>query len=279
MTPPEETQVAAREDEQLYCYGHPNTPTRLRCSRCDRPICGRCAIPASVGQHCPECVAEARRSAPKVRTALQANAPAVYGVIAATVIAFVLQQVAPGFYNAMIMNPILIDLGEHWRLLTPIFLHAGFLHIFLNMYILYIYGQDVEQAFGTARFIAIYLGSAVTASALSYALPPEARAVGASGAVFGVAGALIAYLYNRRSSTFASHHLRGMMTFLAINFVFGFVFPGIDWIAHLGGLIGGILLGLAFDEGGGSQARSNPVRQTALVLLTAGLTLVLILSR
>jgi membrane associated rhomboid family serine protease len=279
VTPPEETQVAARPDEQLYCYGHPDTPTRLRCSRCDRPICGRCAIPASVGQHCPECVAEARRSAPKVRATLQANAPAVYAIIVITVIGFVLQQVSGDFFDSMLMVPFLIDLGEYWRLLTPVLLHGGVIHIFFNMYILYIYGQDVEQAFGTARFLVIYVGTAITASSLSYALPPDNPSLGASGAVFGVAGALIAYLYNRRTSTFASHHLRGMMTFLAINFALGFMIPRIDWVAHLGGLVGGIMLGLAFDEGGGAKARSNPVRQTLLIIAVAVATFLLIASR
>jgi len=279
VTPPEETQVAARDDEQLYCYGHPDTPTRLRCSRCDRPICGRCAIPASVGQHCPECVAEARRSAPKVRATLQANAPAVYAIIVITVISFVLQQAMPGFYERLLMVPFLIDLGEYWRLLTPVLLHGGLIHIFFNMYILYIYGQDVEQAFGTARFLVIYVGTAITASALSYALPPDNPSLGASGAVFGVAGALMAYLYNRRTSTFASHHLRGMMTFLAINAALGFMIPRIDWVAHLGGLIGGIALGLAFDEGGGAKARSNPVRRTLLIAAVVVATFLLITSR
>lgn len=281
MTPPEDTQVAAREEEQLFCYGHPDTPTRLRCSRCDRPICGRCAIPASVGQHCPECVAEARRSAPKVRSALQANAPAVYIIIGATVISFILQQVIGfGYLERLWFHPALIELGEYWRLVTPVLLHDGFLHIFFNMYILYLYGQDVEQIFGTVRFVIIYVATAVTASALSYAIPPDNISVGASGAVFGIAGALIAYLYNRRTSTFANHHLRGMMGFLAINAIIGFL-PGlrIDWVAHLGGLIGGVLLGMAFDEGGGAEARSNPVRQTALILVVAIGSFLLIASR
>ncbi|MDQ4028189.1 MAG: rhomboid family intramembrane serine protease, partial [Actinomycetota bacterium] len=75
--PPGASGPALEESEETYCYGHPNTPTRLRCSRCERPICGRCAIPASVGQHCPECVAEARKTAPRVRSAVAAQAPAV----------------------------------------------------------------------------------------------------------------------------------------------------------------------------------------------------------
>src|SRR5918999_196926 len=79
-------------EETEYCYGHPKTPTRLHCTRCDRPICGRCAIPASVGQHCPECVAEARKSAPKVRSAIAANAPVVSGILVINVVMWLIQS-------------------------------------------------------------------------------------------------------------------------------------------------------------------------------------------
>src|SRR5919108_206332 len=73
-------------EEVTNCYGHPKVPTKLRCSRCDRPICGRCAIPATVGQHCPECVADARRSAPKVRSQMMSTAPAVMTILAVNVV-------------------------------------------------------------------------------------------------------------------------------------------------------------------------------------------------
>src|SRR5687768_2892518 len=82
---------APEQDERVVCYRHPDTPTGLRCSRCDRPICGRCATPASVGQHCPECVGEARRTTPRVRTALRANAPAVYTILVLNIALAVIQ--------------------------------------------------------------------------------------------------------------------------------------------------------------------------------------------
>lgn len=271
----------AEEEGQLYCYGHPKEPTRLRCSRCERPICGRCAIPASVGQHCPECVAEARKSAPKVRTALQATAPATRAIMGVVILVFVLQM-ATGFgpytpvTGRLMMNPFAIEAGEWWRLLTPVLVHGGLLHIFLNMYILYMYGPNVEQIFGTARFVAIFLITGFTASALSYAVPPDNPSVGASGAIFGIVGALVAYLYRRRTSTVMAQYLRGMGTFIAINIVFGFVFPGIDNMAHLGGLVGGLLLGLGFDRGSGAEARSPAGVQvlTAAAVVALGLFLV-----
>lgn len=269
------------ESGQLYCYGHPKEPTRLRCSRCERPICGRCAIPASVGQHCPECVAEARKSAPKVRTALQATAPAVRAIMGIVVVVFILQM-ATGFGPAtpvtgrLMMNPFAIQAGEWWRLLTPVLVHGGLLHVGLNMYIFYIYAPNVEQAFGTARFVAIFLITGFLASAFSYALPPLSYSVGASGAVFGVVGVLVAYLYRRRRSTMMAQYLRGMGMFIGINILFGFVVPGIDNMAHLGGLVGGLLLGLGFDRGEGSEARSPLGLQllTTAVVIALGLFLV-----
>lgn len=270
----------ADEEGQLYCYGHPKEPTRLRCSRCERPICGRCAIPASVGQHCPECVAEARRSAPKVRTALQATAPATRAIMGIVIGVFILQM-ATGVTSGrvtfeLMMHPVLIDAGQWWRLITPVLVHGGLLHIFLNMYILYIYGPNVEEIFGTVRFVAIFLITGFTASALSYAIPPDNPSVGASGAIFGLVGALVAYLYRRRGSTVMAHYLRGMGMFIAINILFGFIAPNIDNMAHLGGLIGGALLGLGFDRGSGAEARSPMGVQiaTAVGVVALGLFLV-----
>lgn len=267
--------------EETYCYAHPKTPTKLRCTRCERPICGRCAIPASVGQHCPECVAEARRSAPKVRSAATANAPVVVGIIALTVISYVIQQVVGNEYTFRLASiPQLIALGEWWRLFTPVLVHAGIFHIGMNMLVLYVYGQDAEQAFGGIRFALIYVISALTGSAFSYGFGGLNSSVGASGAVFGVVGALLVYLYNRRSSQFVAQHLQGILGFLAINTVLGFVIPNIDVLAHLGGLVGGILLGLGFDRArAGVKAQSPVALQLAAVAITVGGAVALVMSR
>lgn len=269
------------EDEETYCYGHPKTPTKLRCSRCERPICGRCAIPASVGQHCPECVAEARKSAPKVRSASTANTPALVAIIGVTVLSFLAQQVIGSDYVQRLASiPFLIALGEWWRLFTPVLVHAGFLHVAMNMFVLYIYGQNAEEAFGSMRFVAIYVVSALTGSAFSYGFGGLNSSVGASGAVFGVVGALIVYLYNRRSSQFIAQHLRGMLTFLALNAVIGFALPNIDIMAHLGGLVGGLLLGFGFDRSRGAAKATSPVvLQVVTVLVVVGAAVLLVMSR
>ncbi|HJR44109.1 MAG TPA: rhomboid family intramembrane serine protease, partial [Actinomycetota bacterium] len=248
-------------------------------SRCDRPICGRCAIPASVGQHCPECVAEARRSAPKVRTAMQAVAPATMAIIGIDIFVFVLQTLLGGEVTSELMlSPSLVDQGEWWRLLTPMLVHAGALHLFLNMYILFLYGPTVEQTFGTVRFVIMFLASGFLGSAFSYAFPPANPSVGASGAIFGLVGVLLVYFYRRRRSQFMGHYLRSMSIFIVANLAFGFLFPGIDNFAHIGGLLGGALLGLGFDRGQASEA-SSPIGlqiSTAVGVVALGLLLVFV---
>lgn len=260
IQPPGPPAEEVAEVEETYCYAHPKTPTKLRCSRCDRPICGRCAIPASVGQHCPECVAEAKKAAPRVRSAATKNAPAVVGIIAITVMSYFAQLMLGNEYTfRMASIPQLIALGEWWRLFTPVLVHAGALHLAMNMFVLYIYGQNAEEAFGSIRFVAVYIVSGLTGSAFSYAFGSGNSSVGASGAVFGVVGALIVYLYNRRSSQFIAQHLRGMLTFLALNAVIGFALPNIDIMAHLGGLVGGLLLGFGFDRAGKAAKATSPI--------------------
>lgn len=279
-TRPDEPGLGTVEQE-TYCYNHPKTPTKLRCSRCERPICGRCAIPASVGQHCPDCVAEARRSAPKVRATATATAPAVVAIIALTVISWVAQQVVGAEYTFRLASiPALIAGGEWWRLFSPVLVHAGALHLGMNMFVLYIYGQNVEQVFGSVRFVTVYVVSALTGSAFSYGFGGLHSSVGASGAVFGVVGALLVYLYNRRSSQFIAQHLRGILGFLALNTVLGLMIPNIDIMAHLGGLVGGMLIGLGFDRAkGGAKATAPLALQLTVVALVVAGAIFLVMSR
>lgn len=267
------TQVAASETgEQTFCYVHANTPTGLRCTRCDRPICGRCSIPASVGQHCPDCVAEARRGAPKVRSVLRAAAPAVVAIIVLDVLVYFAQRLIPGLTPRFASYPPEIASGEWWRLASAMFLHSpGFLfHILANMFALYLYGPDVEQAFGTRRFVVLYLVSGLVATASSYAFGPcHAFSVGASGAIFGVIGALLVYIYNRRRSAVAAQALRGILMIVGLNLLIGFAIPHIDKFAHMGGLVGGLLIGAGFDH------RSKLVRVLAPIAgLGAALALI-----
>ncbi|MDQ3618677.1 MAG: rhomboid family intramembrane serine protease [Actinomycetota bacterium] len=272
--PPETPQSVVGEVEETFCYGHPDTPTKLRCSRCDRPICGRCAIPASVGQHCPECVAEARKGQRSVKSALRATAPAVMTIIVINVAVFIAQNLVAGLTTDFASFPIAIANGEWWRLLTPMFLHSTsfIFHILMNMYVLYIFGPQVEQAFGTARFVVMYLVAGFFASAASYALGPcSVFGVGASGAIFGVVGVLLIYLYRRRSSQFVAGYLRQLLIFIGINAVLGFAIANIDMWAHAGGLLAGVMLGAGFDRGGSPQRARTMQLVTTLAVIGLGL--------
>lgn len=276
------------EDEaQTFCYGHPKVPTRLRCSRCDRPICGRCAIPATVGQHCPECVAEARRTAPKVRTVLQATAPVTRAILILTAIVFVGQLFIPDLTNRLASIPVLTARGEWWRLVTPMLVHAGAFHILMNGYVLYAIGPAVEDRFGVARFVVIYIVAGIGGSVLSYTFGDcGAPAVGASGAILGLIGALAADLYGRRESPNARLQLDGLLKWIGVIFAIGIaleviaeVVPGfgfrIDNFAHLGGLLAGgsVAWGLG--------ARSRPVssRGIFVTVLVAGVLLAIVAAR
>lgn len=206
---------------------------------------------------------------------MMAKSPVVTTILVINVIVFIGQQLlGRGFTDQFLMEPFHIIAGEYWRLITPVFFHAGVLHIFLNSYILYSLGPNVEEAFGSVRFALMYLAAGFLATAASFALPPDVPSLGASGAVFGMAGVLLVYLYRRRKSAFVAQYLRSIMIFIGLNLAFGFVFPGIDNVAHIGGLIGGVILGAGFDRE--DQLKSVTGVLALLVVAAAGAFLVVL---
>ena len=154
----------------------------------------------------------------------------------------------------------LVQQGETWRFFTALFLHGGLLHVGLNMLALHQAGQVVERRFGRAGFLSIYLIAGLLGNAASLWWKPGPVSVGASGAIFGVYGALLAYLLRQRGSVPVEvfREMRsGTLGFIGYSLFAGFSIPGIDNAAHLGGLVGGMLLGAAFAEPVVSQ---RPVR-------------------
>ncbi len=137
-----------------------------------------------------------------------------------------------------------IAAGQWWRLLTAMFLHAGIWHLFFNVYALFQLGPETERLFNRERFLVIYFLSGLYAGLASYAFT-LAPSVGASGAVFGLVGALIAYMrrYREIFGRFGQQYLVNMLVIVGINFVLGFVQPGIDNWAHFGGLVAGFIIG------------------------------------
>lgn len=150
--------------------------------------------------------------------------------------------------------------GEVWRLLTALFLHGGLLHVGLNMLALYQAGQVVERLFGRIGFAVIYLAAGLLGNLASLWWRQGPVSVGASGAIFGVYGALLAYLMIQRGSVPGEvfREMRsGTLGFLGYSLFAGFSIAGIDNAAHLGGLLGGLILGAALAE---PVVRPQPVR-------------------
>lgn len=134
----------------------------------------------------------------------------------------------------------LIQAGEYYRLFTSAFLHADFMHVLFNMYALFALGRIVEDFMGKWKMIGIYAFSAVTGGMLSYLYTPNV-AVGASGAIFGLLGAILIITLFGKKKSMKSMFSR-IMIVLAINLFSGFSSSNIDNFGHIGGLLGGILI-------------------------------------
>jgi membrane associated rhomboid family serine protease len=257
------------------CYRHPNVLTGVHCTRCGRPICTDCMNPAPVGYQCPDDVAEARRSLPRGRSRITigGTGAATRALLVINIGMFVVEVVAGSgravagapslrtLFDLGAMQPVAIAQGhQYWRLFTAMFLHAGLIHLALNMYGLYLFGTIIEAAFGQFRFLLVYLVAGLMASVASFVFSdPGSVAVGASGAIFGLLGAWVAYNFRRRGTAFASQNLRWAAMLIGINLVLGFSIGGIDNFAHLGGLVTGVAAGFLV-EGFGSRNVRNLVQ-------------------
>ena len=135
----------------------------------------------------------------------------------------------------------LIRLGEYYRLLTGIFLHGDIFHLLFNCYALYIIGSQMESFMGKGKYLVIYLFSGLIGSLASIALNGDTPSVGASGAIFGLMGSMLYFGYHYR--VYLGNVLKSqLIPLIMINLVLGAITPGIDNYAHIGGLIGGILM-------------------------------------
>jgi membrane associated rhomboid family serine protease len=246
-------------DVEQHCYRHPDVATGVRCVRCDRPICPQCMHPASVGFQCPECVKEGQSSVREARTTYGGLVrPGLRpGLVTRTLIglnvAVFIVTAASGanvlsgstgsstIYNRFALVPAAVAHGEWYRLFTSTFLHYGLIHILFNMYALFLIGPQLEAALGRLRFVVLYVLAGVGGGVLSVATgPPLEQAAGASGAIFGLFGAL--YVVARHSNM----QTNGIVITIAANLVFTFAIPNIDWRGHVGGLITGTVIALIY---------------------------------
>lgn len=283
------TTDAFQRNRENFCYRHPDRQSFVLCQRCMRTICGECQIPAAVGVICPECLrdqqtaqtpaqqkAQRRWSQPRAASRTDSRPLATYAIIGITSAAYLFTLI-PGIGNAIaqalafkawMLYPQLFGVFEPWRLLTATLVHAGFWHLGLNMLALWMIGRSLEPLLGRTRFVTLYLLSALGGSVAVALLSFETTVVGASGAIFGMFGALL--VIGRHIGA----NISGIAIILGINLVIGFI-PGfhVSWQAHVGGLVTGALVGFIF-------TRTRSLRQgwTQVALLSAvGVGLVLLL--
>jgi membrane associated rhomboid family serine protease len=264
-------------DAPRYCYRHPDRETGLSCSDCGRPICYECMTPAPVGLRCPEHSGRAQgvqrvtRSAQRAVTGVgsrRVNAVTL-ALIAVNVLVYLAELAIGGSVNGTgnwIFNhgalfasgvytegsvatlPAHADLpagftavgvahGEWWRLGTAAFLHFGPFHLLINMYSLYFAGTLLEQVIGRWRFLLLYICSGIAGSAGALWLSPNGVTAGASGAIFGILGAL--FVLERRRHIATGGQVAGL---IVINLIFTFAVSNISVGGHLGGLVAGIVL-------------------------------------
>jgi membrane associated rhomboid family serine protease len=260
-------------------------------------------IPAPVGHQCPECVAEARREyrqgpGRQIAVANLRSTPMTKVLLIARAIGYLWELFVAGGPGSLFDGPggqALIDAGalvpvtggtflhpiggivggEWWRLLSSMFLHAGLIHLALNSYVLWIFGNEIERQIGRLETLAVFLVTGVFAGATSFAFAPGIRiAVGASGAIFGLVGAFIAYNYLRRHNVMAQARLRSALGMLVLNLIIGFSIPLIDWRAHVGGVVAGLVAGFAVDPSRPAALRRLYAVVGLLVLLAAAVALV-----
>lgn len=254
-----------------YCYRHPNRQSFVLCQRCGRTICPECQTPGAVGVVCPECMRDQRATAPKVKSQLRtrltgSSAPVVtYTLIGLCVLVYILQAFSGGIVTDALQYAGVYsqhELFQPWRLITSIFVHYSILHIALNMYSLLIFGALLEPLLGRIRYLVLFLisGFAGSVAVLLIAVPEQAVG-GASGAIFGLFGAF--FVIQRRLGGNATQ----LLVLIGINLVIGFIPSfGISWQAHIGGLVGGALVGLIYTETRAPSRR--PIQIGLLVLLS-----------
>ena len=244
------------------CYRHPDRESHIRCQRCDRPICPDCMNPAPVGFQCPECVAEGRRATRQARTPFGGRRTGDSAVVSRVLIGInvavwlavmatgssygpliIRLWMTPGTGVAFVAQGRLVSWsgvagGAWWQPLTSMFTHVAILHIGFNMLALWILGPQLEAILGRWRYLSLYLLSGLAGSAFVYWFAnPSSATLGASGAIFGLMGALLVVAFKVKGD------VRTILFWIGLNFVFTVIGRGfISWQGHLGGFLGGVLL-------------------------------------
>jgi membrane associated rhomboid family serine protease len=243
------------------CFRHPDRETYVSCVRCGRPACPDCLRSAAVGQQCVDCIKQANQGARQATGQFGGRVtgtPVVtYTLVALCVLVYLAElgysktvnygQMVGGAFDPVLRAQVGVAVGDWYRLFTSAFLHEtpgngiGLTHIIFNMWALIVVGPTLERMLGRARFLSVYLVSALAGSVLFYFLAmPATAAIGASGAVFGLFGAW--FVVSRRLQLDS----RMVVGLIVINLVISFAVSGIAWQDHVGGLIAGGALTAAY---------------------------------
>lgn len=256
------------------CPRHPHEQSVSYCKRCNRPTCMTCTLPTEVGTICVDC--SNSRVTRLARPSL--GAPITMILIGLNVAVHLLGYLTPEIYNWGAFFPPLAY-SQPWRFLTSGFIHAGVMHLLFNMLALWWTGQGLEPVMGKARFLALYLLAELGGSTfvlLWTLVSPDSFlqvTVGASGAVFGLFGAVYAL---QKATGMDTRSITGL---LAINFLYGFIIPNVSWQGHLGGLLIGataayVMLKLDRPQAGMTAQQQN--LRTGAALAAMGVCLVAI---
>jgi len=241
----------ANAETAFNCYRHGDRRAGVICQRCDRPICADCMHAASVGFHCPQCLAT--KSQRVVVGPLAFNPVLTSVLVGINVVVWLLLNLE-GFnvFNNFALWGPLVALGEWYRLVTAGFLHDGVFHLAFNGFALWVMGRPLEQFLGRFNFAALYFVSILGGSFGALLLQPEAAVVGASGGIFGLFGAMVI----AQRSVGISIWSNGLGPILVFNLVLTFAVGSISVGGHIGGLLAGLLVGYAYVQA--KQAQRPP---------------------
>jgi membrane associated rhomboid family serine protease len=229
------------------CYRHPERMTGISCQRCQRPICGECMNPASVGFQCPSCVASGRATVRAPRTAFGAilkpgggNATKV--VMAVLAVEWVLNLVSRGLLDRLlVMSNEAIYLGQFWRLITASLTSGSILGVLMNLLVLWIAGRAIESELGSWRFVALYAAAGLGGTTTLFVLGPvSSGGYGAASAVIGLLAANAIFKQKMREDVRADIGLFVLLILYSI--LIGF--RSFGWLMLVGGVVVGALVGV-----------------------------------
>ena len=268
------------DDRDNFCYRHPDRQSYILCQRCGRTVCPACATQAAVGVHCPECVKEARANAPR-RPPVQIRAarslrnssgrPLVtYSLIGVATLTFLAQLIFGDRLSIELVYYGPYTFEEPWRMVTSLFAHGSPIHLLFNMYSLFVLGSMLEPVLGRLRFLALFFISGLGGSIAVLLTTFDNTVLGASGAIFGMFGALFIIVRRLGGNT------TQLLIVLVLNLAIGFVVPNIAWQAHVGGIAVGAGLAAIYVR---TRSLKRQRLQAALFVGVAAVLLVIAAAR